>query len=125
MPERPQDLIGHNFINLRLATRGGVYAWEFAKGKRELNVRVEGQLTCSGTGQMLTAALAGMGLAYVPETLVQPHIAEGRLRRVLEDWCQPYSGYHFFYPSRRQHRRPLLWSSRRFDAEKFDLPLIF
>lgn len=103
MPRRPQDLIGHNCINLRLATHGGVYAWEFEKGKRELNVRVEGQLVCNGTGQMLTAALAGAGLAYVPETLAQPHIEQGRLRRVLEDWCQPYSGYHLFYPSRRQH----------------------
>jgi DNA-binding transcriptional LysR family regulator len=101
-PKEPQDLIGHNCINLRLPTHGNVYAWEFEKGSRELRVRVEGQLTFNGTGQLLTAALAGFGLAYVPEGMVQGHIAKGRLRRVLADWCPPYSGYHLFYPSRRQ-----------------------
>lgn len=101
-PKKPQDLIGHNCINLRLPTYGGLYAWEFEKGKRELRVRVEGQLTFNGTPQMLNAALSGFGLAYVPEELTQPHIAKGRLRRVLEDWCEPYAGYHLYYPSRRQ-----------------------
>ena len=79
-----------------------MYAWEFEKGGRELKVRVEGQLIFNGTNQMLNAALAGFGLAYVPEELVQPHLAKGRLKRVLEDWCPPYSGYHLYYPSRRQ-----------------------
>jgi DNA-binding transcriptional LysR family regulator len=101
-PKKPQDLIGHNCINLRLPTHGGLYAWEFEKGARELKVRVEGQLVFNGTFQMLNAALGGFGLAYVPEDLVQPHLAKGRLKRVLEDWCQPYSGYHLYYPSRRQ-----------------------
>jgi DNA-binding transcriptional LysR family regulator len=101
-PKKPQDLIGHNCINLRLPTHGGLYAWEFEKGGRELRVRVEGQLVFNGTYQMLNAALAGFGLAYVPEDLVQPHLAKGRLKRVLEDWCAPYSGYHLYYPSRRQ-----------------------
>src|SRR6266545_3189807 len=101
-PKRPQDLIGHNCINLRLPTHGGLYAWEFEKGGRELKVRVEGQLIFNGTAQMLNAALGGFGLAYVPEDLVQPHLAKGRLKRVLEDWCPPYSGYHLYYPSRRQ-----------------------
>ena len=101
-PKKPQDLIGHDCINLRLPTHGGLYAWEFAKGGRELKVRVEGQLVFNGTFQMLNAALAGFGLAYVPEDLAQPHIAKGRLKRVLEDWCPPYSGYHLYYPSRRQ-----------------------
>jgi DNA-binding transcriptional LysR family regulator len=101
-PKKPQDLIDHNCINLRLPTHGGLYAWEFEKGDRELRVRVEGQLTFNGTFQMLTAALGGFGLAYVPEDLVEPHLAKGRLKRVLEDWCQPYSGYHLYYPSRRQ-----------------------
>jgi DNA-binding transcriptional LysR family regulator len=101
-PKTPQELIGHNCINLRLPSHGGLYAWEFEKDGRELKVRVEGQLTYNTTGQMLNAALAGMGLAYVPEGLAQPHLAEGRLRRVLEDWCLPYSGYHLYYPSRRQ-----------------------
>jgi len=101
-PKKPQDLVGHNCINLRLSTHGGLYAWEFGKGNRELKVRVEGQLVFNGTFQMLSAALAGFGLAYVPEDLAQPHLAKGRLKRVLEDWCPPYPGYHLYYPSRRQ-----------------------
>ena len=101
-PKRPQDLIGHNCINLRLPTHESLYAWEFEKGNRELKVRVDGQLTFNATAQLLGAALAGLGLAYIPEGMVQPHIAKGRLVRVLADWCPPYSGYHLFYPSRRQ-----------------------
>jgi DNA-binding transcriptional LysR family regulator len=101
-PKRPQDLIGHSCINLRLPTQGGLYAWEFEKGARELKVRVEGQLVFNSTYPMLNAALAGFGLAYVPEDLAQPHLARGRLKRVLEDWCPPFSGYHLYYPSRRQ-----------------------
>ena len=101
-PRTPQELVEHNCINLRLPSHGGVYVWEFEKRGRELKVRVEGQFTCNGTMQMLNAALAGSGLAYVPETMAQPHIAKSRLKRVLEDWCPPYSGYHLYYASRRQ-----------------------
>jgi DNA-binding transcriptional LysR family regulator len=101
-PKKPQDLIGHNCINLRLPTHGSLYAWEFAKGGRELRVRVEGQMTFNASAQLMNAALAGCGLAYVPEGLVDAHVAKGRLKRVLADWCAPYSGYHLFYPSRRQ-----------------------
>ena len=101
-PKKPQDLIEHNCVTLRLPSHGGLYAWEFEKGGRELRVRVEGQLTYNTTAQMLNAAIAGLGLAYVPEGLVQSHLAKGRLERVLEDWCLPYSGYHLYYPSRRQ-----------------------
>jgi DNA-binding transcriptional LysR family regulator len=101
-PKRPQELVDHNCVNLRLQTYGGLYAWEFEKDGRELKVRVEGQLTFNGTVQMLNAALAGFGLAYVPEDLAQPHLAKGRLKRALEDWCPPFSGYHLYYPSRRQ-----------------------
>jgi DNA-binding transcriptional LysR family regulator len=101
-PRAPQDLIGHNCINLRLPTHGGLYAWEFEKGDRELKVRVEGQLVFNATAQMLNAALAGFGLAYVPEDLIQKHLAKGRLIRVLGDWCPPFSGYHLYYTSRRQ-----------------------
>src|SRR6266850_7853544 len=104
-PKTPQDLIDHNCINLRLPTYGGLYAWEFEKGGRELKVRVEGQLIFNGTVQMLNAALAGFGLAYVPEDLAQPHLAQGRLKRVLDDWCPPFPGYHLYYPSRR-HSSP-------------------
>ena len=101
-PKTPQDLTTHSCINLRLPTHGGLYAWEFEKGKRELRVRVEGQLVFNGTAPMLDAALAGAGLAYVPEDAVQVHLADGRLIRVLADWCPPYPGYHLYYPSRRQ-----------------------
>src|SRR5437016_5602795 len=101
-PKKPQDLIGHNCINLRLPTHGGLYAWEFEKGARELKVRVEGQLVFNGTFQILNAALAGSGLAYVPQDLALPHLAKGRLKQVLEDWCPPFSGYHLYYPGRRQ-----------------------
>src|SRR5499427_2694837 len=101
-PKKPQDLLGHNCINLRLPTHGSLYAWEFEKGSRELRVRVEGHMIFNGTAQLLNGALAGCGLAYVPEGLVEAHVTKGRLRRVLADWCQPYSGYHLFYPSRRQ-----------------------
>jgi DNA-binding transcriptional LysR family regulator len=101
-PATPQELVDHACINLRLPTHGGLYAWEFAKGGRELRVRVEGQLVFNGTGQMLTAALAGFGLAYVPETVAQPHLTRGRLKRALEDWCPAFTGYHLYYPSRRQ-----------------------
>ena len=96
---RPE--LDHNCITLRLP-HGGLYAWEFEKGGRELRVRVEGQLTYNTTAQMLNAAIAGLGLAYVPEGLAQPHLAKRRLKRILEDWYLPYSGYHLWYPSRRQ-----------------------
>ena len=100
-PKTPQELIDHNCITLRLP-HGGLYAWEFEKGGRALRVRVDGQLTYNTSAQMLNAAIAGLGLAYVPEGMAQPHLAKGRLKRVLEEWCLPYSGYHLYYPSRRQ-----------------------
>ena len=102
-PQTPQDLTTHACINLRLPTHGGLYAWEFERDGRELRVRVEGQLMFNTTALILKAALAGFGLAYLPEDQVQAHLAEGRLARVLEDWCPPFSGYHLYYPSRRQH----------------------
>jgi DNA-binding transcriptional LysR family regulator len=101
-PKRPQDLLAHNCINLRLPTHGNTYAWEFEKGGREIRVRVEGQLTFNVSAQLLKAALSGCGVAYIPEGMVEAHLAEGRLKRVLTDWCPSYSGYHLFYPSRRQ-----------------------
>ena len=101
-PKTPQDLTAHSCINLRLPTHGGLYAWEFEKDGRELRVRVEGQLVFNATGPMLDAALAGFGLAYVPEDSVRAHLANGGLIRVLADWCPPFPGYHLYYPSRRQ-----------------------
>jgi DNA-binding transcriptional LysR family regulator len=101
-PRTPQDLTDHNCINLRLPTHGGLYAWEFEKGRRELRARVEGQLVFNNAGSMLKAALAGLGLAYLTEHQVAPHLASGALVRALADWCPPFSGYHLYYPSRRQ-----------------------
>jgi DNA-binding transcriptional LysR family regulator len=101
-PKKPQELTDHICINLRLPTYGGLYAWEFQKGNREPKVRVDGQLVFNGTAQMVNAALAGFGLAYVPEDLAQPYLAKGRLKEVLENWCPAFSGYHLYYPSRRQ-----------------------
>jgi DNA-binding transcriptional LysR family regulator len=101
-PTMPEDLTTHACINLRLPTHGGLYAWEFEKSGREIRVRVEGQLVFNGTAPMLDAALAGFGLAYLPEDSVRAHLAEGRLIRVLADWCPAYPGYHLYYPSSRQ-----------------------
>ncbi|MEX3857829.1 LysR family transcriptional regulator [Paraburkholderia sp. BR10923] len=107
-PRKPQDLTEHNCINLRLPTYGGLFAWEFEKDGHELKVRVEGQLVFNGTGQMLSAALAGGGLAYVPEDLARPYVAAGQLKQVLKDWCPTFQGYHLYYPSRRQSSRALV-----------------
>lgn len=102
MPKKPQDLTAHDCINLRLPTYGGLYAWEFQKRGRELKARVDGQLVFNNIALRLNAALAGCGLAYLPEDQVRTHVADGRLIRVLDDWCPPFSGYHLYYPSRRQ-----------------------
>lgn len=102
IPRVPQDLTGHNCINLRLPTYGGLYAWEMEKAGRELKVRVDGQLIFNNINQILDATLDGFGLACVPEDMVQAHIAEGRLKRVLQEWCPPFPGYHLYYPHRRQ-----------------------
>lgn len=103
VPQTPAELTEHNCINLRLPTYGGLFAWEFEKEGRELNVRVEGQLVFNNGGQRLLSALQGLGLAYMPEDQALEHIAEGRLVRVLGDWCEPFPGYHLYYPSRRHH----------------------
>ncbi|HEX5263443.1 MAG TPA: LysR family transcriptional regulator [Phenylobacterium sp.] len=101
-PQVPQDLPLHDCINLRLATLGGLYAWEFEKDGRALNVRVEGQLVFNKPRLVLDAAIAGFGIAFMPEDHVTLDLATGRLERVLEDWCPPFAGYHLYYPSRRQ-----------------------
>jgi DNA-binding transcriptional LysR family regulator len=101
-PLTPLDLTRHNCIKLRLPTHGGVYAWEFEKDGRELRVRVDGQVTFNSSPPMLAAALDGFGIAYVPRGLAEPHLGSGRLVEVLGDWLPPFSGYHLYYPSRRQ-----------------------
>lgn len=103
VPETPEQLDQHRCINMRLPTRGGLYAWEFERDGRELRVRVDGQLILNSLPQRIDAAENGLGLAYVPEDAVQDALAESRLVRVLEAWCPVFTGYHLYYPSRRQH----------------------
>jgi DNA-binding transcriptional LysR family regulator len=100
-PRTPQDLAAHECINHRLPTFGGLYAWEFERGRREVKAR-EGRLVFNGAGLILKAALAGLGLAYLSADRVQAHLADGRLVRVLTDWCPPFPGYHLYYPSHGQ-----------------------
>ena len=102
-PLAPQDLTEHACVNLRLPTQGGLMSWAFRKDEEEVRVRVEGQTAFNATYPMLQAALEGFGLAYVPEELARPHIAEGRLVGVLDDWLPLLTGFHLYYPSRRQH----------------------
>ncbi|CAN0624997.1 putative transcriptional regulator [Burkholderia multivorans] len=106
-PQTPQDLVRHDCINLRLPTHGAIYAWELKKGDQALQVRVEGQVTFSGAYELVEAAVAGYGLAFVPADLAEPHIAAGRLVPVLDDWCPTFPGQHLYYPSRRQSSRAL------------------
>ena len=101
-PRTPQDLTDHICVNLRLPTYGGLYAWEFEQGGRELKARVEGQVTFNNISLRLKAALAGLGLACLPDDVAEPYLADGRLIRMLADWRPPFSGYHLYYPSRRQ-----------------------
>jgi DNA-binding transcriptional LysR family regulator len=106
-PTKPQDLADHECVNLRLMTPGNMYAWELRKGRQRLEVKVDGQLAFNGTRQILEAALAGFGLGYVSEEMARPHLASGRLVRVLEDWCPVFQGYHLYYSSRRPASRAM------------------
>ena len=102
VPKVPQDLAQQRCINLRMASSGSLYAWEFEKDGRQLNVRVEGPLTFNNSSLGLDAARDGLGLCMTVEDAVTADVAAGRLVRVLEDWCPPFAGYHLYYPSRRQ-----------------------
>lgn len=102
-PHTPHDLQNHNCINMRMPTLGGLYAWEFTKDGQDLRVRVEGQLIFNNLPPRIGAAIAGMGLAFVPEDTVERAVADGALEKVLEDWCEPFPGYYMYYPSRKQH----------------------
>lgn len=101
-PKTPRDLVQHNCINMRMQSGGGLYVWEFERKGRQLNVRVDGQLTFNTSPNIVDAALAGLGIAHLPEEEFAPYIEEGKLIRVLADWCAPFSGYYLYYPSRRQ-----------------------
>jgi len=118
LPITPHDLGAHNCINLRFPTLGGLYAWEFEREGRPLNVRVGGQFIVNEIALALCAAREGLGIAYLPEDYVREDIAAGRLIRMLADWCPPFPGYHLYYPSRRQHSQAfaLLVEALRFRA---------
>ena len=103
MPERPQDLVRHRCINMRHESAGGLYAWEFEKDGQELRVRVRGQLTFNNSYAMIDAAVSGYGIAYVPDNIVEQHVASGELIQVLDDWSPLFDGYFLYYPSRRQN----------------------
>lgn len=107
LPETPQELAAHKCINIRLPTYGGIFPWGLEKDGREVKVRGEGQLVFNSLSMRLHSALDGLGVAYMPEDHVMPYITDGRLIRVLEDWCPPFPGYHLYYPSRR-HSSPAL-----------------
>lgn len=102
IPRNPRDLVTHRCIDIRFPTHGGIDAWEFERRGKKLKVRVDGRVVFNTTPHIVDAAVGGMGIAYLPEEEFSPHIAEGRLVRVLEDWCPHFSGYHLYYPSRRQ-----------------------
>ncbi|MGN2411818.1 LysR family transcriptional regulator [Pseudomonas syringae] len=102
LPLQPQDLTQHTCINIRHSPNGSCYAWEFEKDSRKLNIRVNGQFTSNSMIHVLNAALDGVGLAYVPDSMAQPHIASGRLQEVLVDWSPYFEGFHLYYPNRRQ-----------------------
>lgn len=101
-PKTPRDLVKHRCINIRFPTYGGTYVWEFERRGRQVKIRVDGQLVFNTSTHIADAAVGGLGIAFLPEEEFAPHIDEGRLVRVLEDWCPPFSGYHLYYPSRRQ-----------------------
>ncbi|MNV24452.1 HTH-type transcriptional regulator DmlR [compost metagenome] len=106
-PRSPHELARHNCISLRLPTHGRLLQWDFSKNGQEVKFRVTGQWVFNNSSSIVRAALADRGLAFVPEDMVQEHIAAGRLIRVLDDWCKPYPGYYLYYPSRRQSSRAL------------------
>jgi len=103
VPQHPQDLVRHVCINMRHETAGGLYAWEFEKEGQALRVRVKGQLTFNNSYAMIDAAVSGYGIAYVPENIMERHIASGALMQVLDDWSPLFDGYFLYYPSRRQN----------------------
>jgi DNA-binding transcriptional LysR family regulator len=104
-PRTPHELTAHACLNLRLPTLGGLYAWEFEKDGRPLNVRVEGGFTCNDPDLVVAAALDGLGLCCLPDDHLAQLVADGQLEMVLDDWCPPFPGYHLYYPSRRQSSR--------------------
>lgn len=101
-PATPQELTNHACVNIRHRPSGAIYAWEFEKDGQEFTVKCDGQLVFNSIMHMMNGAIDGIGLAYVPEALAAPYIADGRLKEVLADWCPYFQGFHLYYPNRRQ-----------------------
>lgn len=118
VPLIPADLVSHNCINLRLPTHGGLWAWEFEKEGRQVNVRVDGQLIFNSIYDCLDAAVSGNGLAFVPSDIAAPYVSSGQLVSIMEDWCALWPGHHLYYPSRRQPSgaMSLLIAALKYDA---------
>jgi DNA-binding transcriptional LysR family regulator len=106
-PSTLQDLMKHNCITLRLASSGGIYAWELQHEGRDVEARVSGQAVFTSALPMVQAAVSGNGLAFVTEDLVAEHVREGRLISVMRKWCKKFPGLHAYYPSRRHESRAL------------------
>jgi len=106
-PTTPHDLRNHHCVNYRWAHNGSDYRWHFKRLDDDLDVRVEGPLTVNDTSVIIAAALEGVGFAYILEDVVASHIKAGRLVRVLEEWCQPMTGFHLYYSGRRHMSAPL------------------
>ena len=104
-PQTPYELTEHSCINIRHRHDGAIYAWEFESEGKEFSVKGQGNLVFNSTAHVLNAALDGIGLAYVPEALADPYVAEGRLQKILADWCPYFPGFHLYYPNRR-HSSP-------------------
>ena len=102
-PQHPRDLLHHRCINIRHERSGSLYAWEFEKDGTELRVRVDGQLTFNETRSMIEPVINGYGIAYIPESTAEHHVASGDLVQVLDDWSPYFDGYFLYYPSRRQN----------------------
>ena len=100
-PQTPQELGDHDCIGLRLPTYGGLLAWEFKHGERTVTAHVKGRLVFNRSDLMAEAALAGNGLAWLPDDMVRDHVAAGRLRTTLDAWSITYPGYHLYYASRQ------------------------
>lgn len=105
-PKEPRDLLQHSCVNFRHGPTE-MYRWEFEKGKKEFSVAVNGPLIVDDLELVVRAALEGIGLVFVAEHEIAPYLAEGKLVRVLQDWCQPFAGFFIYYPSRRQQTAAL------------------
>jgi len=106
VPRHPSDLLAHRCLRFRFSS-GVLYDWEFEKDGEAIDLAVEGPLIVGEDTTIVRAALDGAGLAFVFEDYAREAIEAGRLVRVLEDWCQPFDGFHVYYPSGR-HMRPAL-----------------